>query len=178
MASEFKSRKSSKNVEKMNLIANVKALTELCYLMQDEAKLKEVNSKVKELMCTINDHLSKVNNGLFERPKGTKRKNDTDNNLAAKKPKDIPTVAKKPKHPYSGRVGKNAEMMRKYYKVKLSLDKMEGLTKVNPKKRTLDPLHPADPVDHTTTSPAKKSPLSPPPVICISPEKDEDQLLE
>ena len=111
----------------MNLIANVKTLTEVCHLIQDEEMLESTNKDVQSLLKTVNQHLSEVNKGLYVTPKPEqKKKRKNENNKNEK--------LQVQKHPYSGRVGRKAEMMRQFYKVKLTLSDMEGFPEPQPKK--------------------------------------------
>ena len=143
IADSFKSRRSNKTLEKMNLIANVKTLTDKCHLIDDEKKIKEVNSEIKRLLGGIREHLDSVNKGLYLTPKEEKSKpkrkadikpgsksvsvKENSNNLN-------PVKLSVPKHPYSGRFGHTAEMMRQQYKVKLSLADIERFPEAEAKK--------------------------------------------
>ena len=119
---------------KRNVIANVKHLTDVCYLIDKEDLLETVNQDILNLINQITPKLSERDD-LILRPKNysnrkrkyndfrpKKSKFQKYNDIWPKKPKfqKLPIHAK-PKHPYTRRYGVKAEVMRQWHKVKITL---------------------------------------------------------
>ena len=111
--------------EKMDLIANLKILVEKCYnIKADEQFISNVNEQVRARINTVNIQLEGENDDLV---KGQITPNKSDRQKKSRevkkqnlKFKNMP-FPKKRKHIYTGKIGSKAEMMRQYYKTKISI---------------------------------------------------------
>ena len=117
-------------LNKMNLLANIKVYTEKCYnLKSSENIIVEVDADINQLTRIVDAELCKQeqNDSLVERPKTTKKR---------KSKRSFKVLSnKKKKPPYLERVGTKADMMKQYYKAKISLSQMMQIS--NEKYKTL-----------------------------------------
>lgn len=98
------------------MIAKIKQLNEACYLLQDETLLDETNESVDTILKNVQGHLQKhTENGLLIRSPLKS------NNQKIDKEKFVPLLDKGKKHPYAGRYGEVADMMKQYYHARLVL---------------------------------------------------------
>ena len=99
----------------------MKHLTEVSYLTDKENLLEKVNQHILNLMNQITLKLSE-NDVLILRPKNQSNRKRKYNDTQPKKSKfrKLPIHAK-PKHPYTGRYGVKAEVIRQWYKTKITL---------------------------------------------------------
>ena len=117
----LKERESAFKKAKRLLCSNVKVLQEQCFNIKgDVLFVQETNKKVQELMDSLAANLSQ-NSDLVERDSPKKRK--AEYNFIAY---ESLLQSKKRKHPYTSRVGSHAEMMRQYYRARISLAEMEN----------------------------------------------------
>ena len=123
-------RGSTFKLKKKNLLANIKVFMEKCYnLKSSENIIGELDAGINQLTRTADAELCKQqqNYSLVERPKTPKKRKSKTNFKA------LPN--KRKKHPYSERVGTKADMMKQYYKAKISLSQMMQIS--NGKYKTL-----------------------------------------
>ena len=128
---ELPPRKKPSKLKKMSLLAKLKNLNELCYNIKatEEKTVDELTSLIDEAIEIAKENLNQKNECLIER-----EVEDCPN----KRGKTfLPLPHRKPKHPASGRVGQRADMMKQWYKVKLSLEEFEKNKKVNANGKTL-----------------------------------------
>ena len=117
----LKERESAFKKAKRLLCSNVKVLQEQCFNIKgDILFVQEINEKVQELMDSLAANLSQ-NSDLVERDSPKKRKAEH-GSIAY----ESLLQRKKRKHPYTSRVGSHAEMMRQYYRARISLTEMEN----------------------------------------------------
>ena len=117
----LKERESAFKKAKRLLCSNVKVLQEQCFNVKgDVLFVQEINEKVQELMDSLAANLSQ-NSDLVERDSPKKRKAEH-SSIAY----ESLLQRKKRKHPYTSRVGSHAEMMRQYYRARISLAEMEN----------------------------------------------------
>ena len=111
----LKERESAFKKAKRLLCSNVKVLQEQCFNIKgDVLFVQETNEKVQEMMNSLATN-------LMERDSPKKRK--AEHNFIAY---ESLLQRKKRKHPYTSRVGSHAEMMRQYYRARISLAEMEN----------------------------------------------------
>ena len=117
----LKERESVFKKAKRLLSSNVKVLQEQCFNVKgDVLFVQEINEKVQELMDSLAANLSQ-NSDLVERDSPKKWKAEH-SSIAY----ESLLQRKKRKHPYTSRVGSHAEMMRQYYRARISLAEMEN----------------------------------------------------
>ena len=116
----------------MNLLSNIKILTEKVYCIKNshssEDLIGAVNSSILEVLTDVDRHLTERND-LFIESAETESKKENWKKIS-KKRKAKATLAKifnkfKLKHPYSKRVGTTADMMKQFYRARISLRDME-----------------------------------------------------
>ncbi|XP_057297349.1 uncharacterized protein LOC130627119 [Hydractinia symbiolongicarpus] len=137
---EYKSlslRSSTFNRKRGNLVALIKVFNEQCYTISEtpasDAFLDELTNDVKFLITKTSEYLEEVHgDGLTERPSPKKRRHTTSKSTSQYEP--LPKQ-KTLKHPYTGRVGSTAEMMRQYYRARISLTEIEQSKANDPRKR-------------------------------------------
>ena len=93
----------------------------MCYLTDKEDLLDKFNQRILNLINQITPKLSE-NDDLILRPKNQSSRKRKYNNTRPKKLRfrKLPIHAK-PKHPYTGRYEVKAEVMRQWYKTKITL---------------------------------------------------------
>ena len=136
---ELQPRMKPSKFKKMTLLANLKHLTELCYNVgYNKINFIELlDEKTKEMIDLVSTHLKKDDEDLIERPQSPKRKCKTVQPEIQQEP--LPKRAKK--HPYTGRVGVAADMMKQWYRANISIDSLNNpapvkkpVVKMNPNK--------------------------------------------
>ena len=96
----------------------MKHLTELWYLIDKEDLLEKVNQRNLNLINQITPKLSE-NDDLILRPQNQSSRKRKYNDSRPKKSKfQKLLIHAKAKHPYTGRYGVKAEVMRQWYKAK------------------------------------------------------------
>ena len=136
------SRRSLFKCKKMDLIANLKNLVEMCYnIKANEQFVSHVNEHVKTLINTVTIHLEGENYELVERPVTPDKSNSQKKSRQVKKQskqnfefKNLPFPRKRI-HKYTGRIGSKAEMMRQYYKAKIFITNSFSIASTNSSKR-------------------------------------------
>ena len=135
------SRRSLFKCKKMDLIANLKNLVEMCYnIKANEQFVSHVNEHVKTLINTVTIHLEGENYELVERPVTPDKSNSQKKSRQVKKQskqnfefKNLPFPRKR-KHKYTERVGSKAEMIRQYYKAKIFITNNFSIGSTNSSK--------------------------------------------
>ena len=126
------SRGSSFKLKNMNLLSNIKILTEKVYCIKNshssEDLIGAVNSNILEVLTDVDRYLTERND-LFIESAETESKKENWKEIP-KKRKAKATLATVPnkfqlKHPYSKRVGTTADMMKQFYRARISLRDME-----------------------------------------------------
>ena len=126
------SRGNSFKLKKMSLLSNIKLLTERVPCIKNshppEKLIDAVNSSVLEVLTDIDRHLTKSDD-LFIESVETEGKKENRKKIS-KKRKAKSTIATIPnkfqlKHPRSKRVGTTADMMKHFYRARISLREME-----------------------------------------------------
>ena len=116
----LKERESAFKKAKRLLCSNVKVLQEQCFNIKgDVLFVQEMNEKVQELMDTLAANLSQ-NSDLVGRESPKKQKIEHSSITY-----DSLLQRKKRKHPYTNRVRSHAEMIRQYYRARISLAEIE-----------------------------------------------------
>ena len=107
--------------QKAMLCSNVKVLGELCYSIKANPLLvQEVDEQITEISKRIRSEIEKESGDLLERSPVKKA------SISNKKSYLPLPTGKKRKHPYSGRYGETAEMMRQYYRANWTLEEIEA----------------------------------------------------
>ena len=109
-------RQSTLVKKRRDLLSKVKQLQDLCYLVQSESMVDKLTLSLEEVLHTARNHLraQQTNECLLIRsPK--KKPTKCQPNISQTKPISSQTK----KHPYSGRFGIKAEMMKQFYRAKL-----------------------------------------------------------
>ena len=126
------SRGSSFKLKKMNLLSNIKILTEKVYCIKNshssEDLVDAVNSSILEVSTDLDRHLTERNDLFIESAETESKKENWKKISKKRKPKaTLVTIPNKfqLKHPYSKRVGTTADMMKQFYWARISLGDME-----------------------------------------------------
>ena len=130
------SRESAFKVKKMKLLSNIKILTEKVYCIKNshssEDFIDAVNSSVLEVLTDVDRHLTERNDLFIESAETESKKENWKKISKKRKAKATQAKAKATipnkfqlKHPYSKRVGTTADMMKQFYRARISLRDME-----------------------------------------------------
>ena len=126
------SRGSSFKLKKMNLLSNIKILTENVHCIKNshssEDLIDAINSSVLDVLTGADRHLTESNDFFIESVETESKKENC--KKISKKRKAKATLATIPikfqlKHPYPKRVGTTADMMKQFYWERISLRDME-----------------------------------------------------
>ena len=140
----LKLRKSDFKRKKNDLIASIKVLNEKFYNIPENTAhsldvIDELTLGVQELNEIVTNFLNQNNDLLVERPTKKRRLNVE---IKTERPDAASLKDIKAKHPYAGRVGKTAEMMRQFYRARMTLESMEKTGKGNRlMNREIDEIH-------------------------------------
>ena len=124
---ELPSRRKDSKKKKMSLLAKLKNLTELCYIIKvkEEQTLDEITSLVDETLSVAREKLEAGSEGLVEQNTETTHVKQTESTTKDYVVKgDLPLPRQPTKHLASGRVGATADMKRQWYQVKIKLDEI------------------------------------------------------
>ena len=113
---ELPQRVSSLVNKRRNLISKMKQLTDLCYLVSHDTVIEELTEATQRIIDRAKSHLQTEGDDFIVRSPKKAKSTKSAENVYQQLPK---TISKK--HPYSGRVGRKAEMMRQFYRAKLEL---------------------------------------------------------
>ena len=127
---ELQKRVKPSKFKKMTLLANLKHLTELCYNVNynNINFIELLDEKTKEMIDLVSTHLKKDDDDLIERSESPKRRYKLVQPEIQQEP--LPKRAKK--HPYAGRVGVAADMMKQWYRANIPIN---SLNKSSPVKK-------------------------------------------
>ena len=116
-------RGSQFKLTKMKLLSKIKVLTEKVYCVkrgtESEALLNYADETISSLMLEFDSNLDESSNEMVER-------NDDDSRKRKINCPEPVEKKKSKKHPFSGRVGATADMMKQYYRARLTLQDMEN----------------------------------------------------
>ena len=124
---ELPSRRKDSKKKKMSLLAKLKNLTELCYIIKvkEEQTLDEITSLVDETLSVAREKLEAGSEGLVEQNTETTHVKQTESTTKDYVVKgDLPLPRQPTKHLASGRVDATADMKRQWYQVKIKLDEI------------------------------------------------------
>ena len=122
---ELPSKLSSFKLKKMNVLSNLKVLTDKFHSLtnnyESEILIEEADSAILDLLRKADTNLFQCNDLLTERKQ--KKPSQKRQPVASQTYLSIP-AKKAYKHPYSGRIGQKADMMKQFYRAKLTLEAM------------------------------------------------------
>ena len=143
---ELPCQSTKSKIKKISLLAKIKSLTELCHNIKatEEQSTNDILSLVDDAILIAKGRLDSVNDVLVERGKTPKENKKQTFWVEKKKIGEFLSLAKRQtKHPAVIRVGVMADIIRHWYRIKLSLEDVcdsKSKNLINVKKEHSRPL--------------------------------------